>query len=72
MISQEKCTQPTDSVNISSKFRRSSSPPAASVYDQSMIINIHEDLFLSLYGKSAAHGAFPPFFDLMAPKICYW
>jgi hypothetical protein len=31
MISQEKCTQPTDSVNDSSKFRRSSSPRAASV-----------------------------------------
>ncbi len=31
MISQEKCTRPTDSVNNSSKFRRSSSPRAASV-----------------------------------------
>jgi hypothetical protein len=28
-----------------------------------------EDLFL--YGKSVARGAFPPFFDLMAPKIHY-
>jgi hypothetical protein len=25
----------------------------------------------SVYGKSAARGAFPPFFDLIAPKICY-
>jgi hypothetical protein len=32
MISQEKCTRPTDSVNNSLKFRRSSSPRAASVY----------------------------------------
>ncbi len=31
MISQEKCTRPTDLVNNSSKFRRSSSPHAASV-----------------------------------------
>jgi hypothetical protein len=34
MISQEKCTRPTDSVNNSLKFRRSSSPRAASVFSE--------------------------------------
>ncbi len=42
-------------------------------YDQSMIINLcglHRVCF-SVYGKSVARRAFPPFFGLMAPKIHY-
>jgi hypothetical protein len=42
-------------------------------YDQIMIINLCglRRICFSVYGKSAARGAFPPFFDLMAPKIRY-
>jgi hypothetical protein len=46
MISQEKCTRPTDLVNNSSKFRHSSSPRAAIVFCG---LNAERD---ELYGAS--------------------
>ncbi len=42
------------------------------------VITVNDSQFSGLwricffvYGKSVARGAFPPFFDLMAPKIRY-